>query len=99
MNPEMKRLCEALETVMRRVGRHTVTGRTEDIVRIILMELREASEDMRTAGQEGHRAFDAMAGAGSPYLSSEPYSFAAMIDHVLTEPANPQPTAASSRNS
>lgn len=87
MNPDMTRLCEAVETALPRVGQHTVIGRSDDIVRAVLNELREASEAMRAAGQAGQHTFDAMPGADSEYLSSEPYTFAAMIDAILTNPA------------
>lgn len=87
MNPEMTRLCEAVERVAPMVGQHTVMGRTEEIVRAVLNELREPSEGMRAAGQAGQRAFEAMPGAGSEYLSGEPYTFAAMIDAILVDPA------------
>lgn len=86
MTPDMKRLCEAAFSACERRSLLADREDAEAIVRAMLKELREPSEAMRAAGQAGQRAFDVMPGAGSGYLSSEPYTFAAIIDYVLTEP-------------
>ena len=86
MTPDMRRLCGAVESALSAMGQHTLQGSSGVIVRAVLNELREPSEAMRAAGQAGHRTFNAMPGARSEYLSSEPYTFAAMIDAILADP-------------
>jgi hypothetical protein len=91
MNPDMKRLCAAAFDARERRPPLASREDAEAIVRAVLKELREPSEAMRAAGQVGQRAFDAMPGSGSGYLSSEPYTFAAIIDYVLASPVCPLP--------
>ncbi|MET3415214.1 hypothetical protein [Methylobacterium sp. 1030] len=86
MNSDIKRLCAAAFDACEHRSLLANHEDVEAIVRAVLKELREPSEAMRAAGQVGQRAFDAMPGAGSGYLSSEPYTFAAIIDYVLANP-------------
>nr|WP_128083270.1 hypothetical protein [Methylobacterium sp. B34] len=86
MNSDIKRLCAAAFDACEHRSLLVNHEDVEAIVRAVLKELREPSEAMRAAGQVGQRAFDAMPGAGSGYLSSEPYTFAAIIDYVLANP-------------
>lgn len=86
MNSDIKRLCAAAFDACEHRSLLADREDAEAIVRAVLKELREPSEAMRSAGQKGQRGFDTMPGAGSGYLSSEPYTFAAMIDYILTGP-------------
>ncbi|WP_157862032.1 hypothetical protein [Methylobacterium sp. Leaf361] len=86
MNSDISRLCAAAFDACEHRSLLANHEDAEAIVRAVLKELREPSEAMRAAGQVGQRAFDAMPGAGSGYLTSEPYTFAAIIDYVLANP-------------
>lgn len=83
MTPDMKRLCEAAASAGFRPSQHTICGRPEAIVRAVLMALREPSDAVKKAAEEGTEFY----GAGEYISYDAGETIARAVDFILAEPA------------
>lgn len=92
MTPDMKRLCEAAERAHDdwvkggysvKPGEHTIEATPEAIVRAVLMALREPSDAVKKAAEEGTEFY----GWGEYISYDAGETIARAVDFILAEPA------------